>query len=1335
MRRHSRSIVVAAATILVACGAVSAQDIMCGQTIERTIERSGQSDTLAYDGGIGDVLSITIVPVSQPPECVANGQTFNPYWEFFDPDGNRVPLLSPDGRRCLGLDGVASCVTKQLPLTASSDSGFYTLVVTDTGKNCAGTYRVTVENVSPTVDGQPVDPAAPQCARFNDNGKPDGTQPIGRGDPIGGAIDEIGETDTFTFEGQQGETVEIVLATSDGGTFAQFLHWALFGPDFDSTGSNAVSGECAPTCDDSGVCTSVDCTRTLGSAGVYTIEVFDAQANATGSYTLTLSPQDATTTTTTPTTTTAAPSTTTTSLPPGSAAEQTLYELVKTLRRTPSSFALAEKLGASLASDGNQLVIGAPWDQTQGGGAAFVVNLTDQNFGHLDNTLYKPGGSKAGDDFGQSVALLPDSMVAVGAPGADDTASGAGEVYLYGPGSPSPLLHPSLAGTGSAFGTSLFVTPGGNELFVGAPAPTRSDGRVFLFDLDPSSGQWGLANAFDASQAATPSPARSGDQFGFAVAATADQLAIGAPATTTNNGRVFLYDRRTGAWQILQSPSPKPGDGFGSALVYVNSTLFIGVPGAAQVFQFTGGAQGPVLFASGSGRMGAALAPSPDGGLFVGAPFDGSSGGGVVVRLLPDGQLAGTFAKPQPDPQDQYGTAIVAAGGRLFIGAILDDSGSVDGGAVYAYQQFDPGTRDAIFRKRLTNAGFGTSVSANAAATVVGAPTDDNENGAAYLFDPQDPSCTNDTVCPTIGDPKAGTSGSRFGQSVAMVTGQVALVGAPFENGAVGAAYLMQPASLFSPQIKNPGPAPLAGDQFGFTVAAVDTHLLIAAPLQGTTDAGKVYVFDDAQSPPKVVLSKPVSATGDFFGAAIADEGDTVAVGAPFDSTAAPHAGAVYLFSRSTGQLLAGDPLVSSNPTEVELFGAAVAMSADLVVVGAPGEDGAQQTAGRVYVFQRQSPDLPTSLLIPLPPIENPRCSEDSVGCLGDRFGAAVAIVDGQVLIGAPRTDSRGGAQDTGVAYLVDPSSLTPTQIDNPAQGAFDRFGSSVASGPSGPIIGAPGPNRVYVYSRKTDGGTTSLAVRNAFGSTAAASVASGPRCGDGNVDPGEQCDDGNKIDTDDCRNDCTLQSCCVIDPLAADRCNDFDPCTDDSVDPNTGLCVNVNNGQCCTSDSSCAGDSACRLCAGCSLFPWDCCNQGSTCILDSPQCQDKTCFDEAACECSELTCSDESTPPDKRSPTQAMTNAFKGACVDIQAAQNGGTTGNPMATARTNSRDARKMLKSAMHETRRAYKNGDISKQCRAQFIEDIRRVRKSVPIGARLRKCVTKSGTASSKPRPAHR
>ena len=34
------------------------------------------------------------------------------------------------------------------------------------------------------------------------------------------------------------------------------------------------------------------------------------------------------------------------------------------------------------------------------------------------------------------------------------------------------------------------------------------------------------------------------------------------------------------------------------------------------------------------------------------------------------------------------------------------------------------------------------------------------------------------------------------------------------------------------------------------------------------------------------------------------------------------------------------------------------------------------------------------------------------------------------------------------------------------------------------------------------------------------------PYCGDGFEDADEDCDDGNQIDTDGCRNDCTIPGC-----------------------------------------------------------------------------------------------------------------------------------------------------------------------------------------------------------------
>src|SRR5262245_25228811 len=1321
MRRHSRSIVVTTVAILLACGAALAADIECGQTIERTIERSGQSDTLAYDGGIGDVLSITVVPVAPDTDCVARGLTFDPYWEIFDPDGRRVQIpLGDGGRRCLGLGGAAACETA--PLDESSENGPYTLVVTDFGKNCGGTYRITVENVSGTVDGIAVDPANPQCARFNDKGKPDGTQPITRGEPVSGAIDDVGETDTFTFAGQQGETVTIQLTpgTSNGGMFDP--RWTLFGPD-----GSAVSDDCS----------TLTCARGPLTAGTYTIKVFDSDENATGDYTLLLQPQDQPTSPTTSTTTTSTPSLTTTTTLLQIVSGQSLYDLTSTLRRTTSSVAPAERLGTSLATDGQHtLVIGSPFDQTlgQAAGAAFVVSLDAGSYGKLlpqDGALFNPDGGNADDHFGAAVALVGTSVV-VGAPGASPpsaSVANAGAVYLFPRVPGSPLTQPRPV-TGSDFGATLAAS--NNDLYVGAPS--EGAGKVYWFEGTALKNVYPDAT-FPSTAVLTP-----GDRFGFAIAVTPDLIAIGAPglqdtstntpafrdritgspATCSRPGRVFLFEIASGAWHVIESPSAS-NDCFGAALTFVDSTLFIGAPGGQTVFKLLDPDRPPVPFLTSNlegldsaGGLGAALAPAPSG-LLVGVSSGSLRGsrtpGGVVVRLGLDGQAISYFAKDRPEDDDQYGAAIAASGSNVFIGAPLDDAGNVDGGAVYAYQP----NLIAIFRKRLTDASFGMSIGANADTIAVGSPTDANGRGAVYTFDPHDATCTSDVICKTLGDPVTGNDGSRLGQSVAVVgpTGRLPIVGAPFEKNAAGAAYLMQPPSKVTPQIRNP-PEVSAGDQFGFAVAAVEGDLLVAAPLLGSTDTGAVFVFDQLQNL-RVVLRKPVPATGDFFGAAIAGEGDTAAVGAPFDSTAAPKAGAVYLFNRSTAELLTGQPLVSPTASERELFGAALAMSADLIAVGAPSEDGLQQSGGRVYLFRRPSPDAAPTFLSA---VDNPRCRNDPSGCLGDRFGAAVAIVDNQVLVGAPRSDD--STQDTGVAYLVDPGTLSVQTFRNPAQGAFDRFGSSVTAGPSGPAIGAPGPVRVYVYTKKAAAASPSLAVTNAFGSTAAAA---GPRCGDGNVDPGEQCDDGNDIDTDDCRNNCT-ERCCVIDPAAAERCNDFDPCTDDSVDA-TGACVNVDNGTCCSSDASCAGDSACRLCAGCSLFPWDCCDQGSTCILDSPQCADKTCFDEAACECAGgLTCSD-SGPGS--TPTQQMTTDFGVACEDIRLEQDGASTNKPMATARTRSKDARKMLKSVLHDTRSAYKSHDISKKCRAEFIEDIRRVRKSVPTGQRLRKCVTESGRAS--------
>ena len=91
----------------------------------------------------------------------------------------------------------------------------------------------------------------------------------------------------------------------------------------------------------------------------------------------------------------------------------------------------------------------------------------------------------------------------------------------------------------------------------------------------------------------------------------------------------------------------------------------------------------------------------------------------------------------------------------------------------------------------------------------------------------------------------------------------------------------------------------------------------------------------------------------DQFGWSVALSGDTLAVGAPFESSAttgvngdqadnnAPGAGAVYVFVRSGSTWAQQAYLKASNTEARDVFGRSVALSGDTLAVGASWEDSA----------------------------------------------------------------------------------------------------------------------------------------------------------------------------------------------------------------------------------------------------------------------------------------------------------------------------------------------------------------------------------------------------------
>ena len=102
-------------------------------------------------------------------------------------------------------------------------------------------------------------------------------------------------------------------------------------------------------------------------------------------------------------------------------------------------------------------------------------------------------------------------------------------------------------------------------------------------------------------------------------------------------------------------------------------------------------------------------------------------------------------------------------------------------------------------------------------------------------------------------------------------------------------------------------PTAAAGDHYGFSVATIGTNLLVGAPevdQPAAINTGRAYLIHGDTGVTLRTFLNPTPGAGDGFGFAVAALGGNVLVGAPFDDTAGPDAGAVYLFNGATGALI-----------------------------------------------------------------------------------------------------------------------------------------------------------------------------------------------------------------------------------------------------------------------------------------------------------------------------------------------------------------------------------------------------------------------------------------------
>jgi hypothetical protein len=487
-------------------------------------------------------------------------------------------------------------------------------------------------------------------------------------------------------------------------------------------------------------------------------------------------------------------------------------------------------ISVSLAGDGSTVLVGAGGDDTDAGsgaGSAYVYVRSGSSWSQQEKLTAGDGGG--GDDrFGYSVSVSENGHTAlVGAPW-DDTEGGAdaGSAYVFLRNGSSWSQQAKLtANDGAAndhFGVRASVSSDGNTALVGATgydtAAGTNVGSAYVYVRSGSS--WSQQARLTANDGAAE------DSFGYPVSVSRDgnTALVGAcgddTAAGTNAGSAYVYVRSGSSWsqQAKLTASDGAAEDYFASSVSVSSdgnTALVGASnddtagganaGSAYVFVRSGSSwsQQAKLTPTNAGaddHFGYSVSISGDGNTAVaGALYDDTAAGSayVFVRSGSSWSQQAKLTASDGAANNYFGTSVSVSsdGNTVLVGATRGSKspGGFEGCAyVFArngstWSQLDKLTAEDGAAGDLF--GNSASLSGDGSTALVGA--DPYQGGSAYVF-------------------RLLALPDSYNRLVAEALGPGAVrltyVGLPGTNYALDRTFDLTPAVVWVPQETNPAP-------------------------------------------------------------------------------------------------------------------------------------------------------------------------------------------------------------------------------------------------------------------------------------------------------------------------------------------------------------------------------------------------------------------------------------------------------------------------------------------------------------------------------------------------